>query len=599
VRLDRVDPFWRVTQTDLHRTEALAAGAGLPRLVAALLITRGVETPAEATRFFDSDVSALHDPFALRGVEEATSLLISAARAGRRIVVFGDYDVDGVTAVAQLRAALLRAGADAVPFLPHRLRDGYGLKLQTARRVLEELRPDVLVTVDCGITAAEGVAYARQRGVEVIVTDHHLVPDQLPQGAVVVNPKQPGCGYPYKDLAACGIAMKIAEAVARRAGLQLARESLLRAACLGTIADLVPLTGENRILATAGLEALARARAPGLRAVLAESGIAAGRSPTAEEVAFRIAPRLNAAGRLDTAQLALSLFEERDPARAARIARELTLRNAERQTLEGRVARRARERIGREFNPERDAVIVLAQEGWHRGVLGIVASRLAREYHRPVLLLALEGERASGSGRSIPGIPLYETLREISYLFEEFGGHAQAVGGSLAAAKVPEFCETVRALFATRVAPERLVRVEEAEAELPLEEVAPELLAALERFEPHGMGNPRPVFHAEGTRLAGQLSALSASGVRGRLRRAGADLPFVCWRREILEPIAHGEPFEIQYRLRRNRSGAPEAEIVAARPTPSGCPQGPGPLAGAERESKDLPVAQSVVCESP
>jgi single-stranded-DNA-specific exonuclease len=594
-----MNSLWRVAEADPLRVQTLTRDTGLPRILAALLIARGIETPEEASRFLHPDVSTLHDPLALRGADEAARALVSASRARRRIVIFGDYDVDGVTAVAQLRAALLRAGADAVAFLPHRLRDGYGLKPETVGRVLEELRPAVLVTVDCGIGAVEGVALAVRRGVEVIVTDHHLVPDQLPQGALVINPKQPGCGYPYKELAACGIAMKIAEAVARRAGLRLSRESLLRAACLGTIADLVPLTGENRVLAAAGLAALPHARAPGLRALLAESGVAPGRSPTAEEVAFRIAPRLNAAGRLDTAHLALSLFEEQDPGRAAATARELTLRNTERQTIERRVARLAREKIGREFDPKTDAVIVLAQEGWHRGVLGIVASRLAREYHRPVLLLALEGQRASGSGRSIPGVSLHGILKEISHLFDEFGGHDQAVGGSLPAARVPEFFETARALFAARVDPSQLLRVEKAETELPLCDATPELLAALERMEPHGMGNPRPVFYSGGARLAGQVTGLSASGVRGRLRRGQTDLEFVCWQKEILEPIVdRGESFEVLYRLQRSRSGAPEAEILAARSTQSEARTTlHRPRPSGEGEAKDGPTAYCGVSE--
>ncbi|MGH9316643.1 MAG: single-stranded-DNA-specific exonuclease RecJ [Thermoanaerobaculia bacterium] len=594
-----MDSLWRIPRADSLRAEALAVKAGLPLIVATLLIARGIETPEEASHFFHPDATRLHDPFAMLGAEEAVAVLLSAARAGRRIVVFGDYDVDGVTAVAQLRATLLRAGADAVAFLPHRLRDGYGLKPETVRRVLEELRPAVLITVDCGISAVEGVAVARQRGVQVVVTDHHLVPDQLPRGAVLVNPKQPGCAYPYKELAACGIAMKIAEAVAQRAGLRMSRESLLRAVCLGTIADLVPLTGENRVLAAAGLAALARPRAPGLRALLAESGVAPGQPPTAEEVAFRIAPRLNAAGRLDTAQLALSLFEERDPALAARTARQLTLRNAERQRIERGIARQARERIGQEFDPNRDAVIVLAEQGWHRGVLGIVASRLAREYHRPVVLLALEGERASGSGRSIPGVSLHGILKEISHLCDEFGGHEQAVGVSLPTVRVPEFCEALRTLFAARVAPQCLQRVNEAEAELPLGEATPELLAALEPFEPHGMGNPRPVFHSTDARLAGQTSAVSESGVRGRLRAGATDLRFVCWRKEILEPISGREgPFEIQYRLRRGRSGEPEAEVLAARPALYGreTAADPGPLPRGEADRTDGPVVRSAVC---
>ena len=561
-----MEPLWRTAPIESPRAEALASAAGLPVLLAALLNARGIDTPEEASEFFHPSPTALHDPFCMRGAEEASEVLLSAARGGRRIVVFGDYDVDGVTAVAQLRAALLYAGADAVAFLPHRLRDGYGLKPETVRRVLEELRPAVLITVDCGIGAVEGVDVARRGGAQVVVTDHHLVPDQLPSGAVLVNPKQPGCRYPYKELAACGIAMKIAEAVVRRAGLKVPRESFLRAVCLGTIADQVPLTGENRVLAAAGLEALARPRGPGLAALLREAGVPPGRPPTAEEVAFRIAPRLNAAGRLDTAELALSLFETRDPVLAAETARQLTLRNAERQRIEKRIAWQARERIERELDPGRDSVIVLVQEGWHRGVLGIVASRLAREYNRPVVLLALEGERASGSGRSIPGVSLHGILKEISHLFDEFGGHDQAIGGSLPSARVPEFCEAARAVFAARVPPDRLLAVCEAEADLPLSRATPELLAALELFEPHGAGNPRPVFHSSDVRLAGPPSPVSESGLRGRLRNGGASIGFICWEGKALEPFrSRPEAFEIQYRLRRGPSGNPEAEILAAR----------------------------------
>jgi single-stranded-DNA-specific exonuclease len=221
----------------------------------------------------------------MRGVEEAAGILLSAAKNRRRIVVFGDYDVDGVTAVAQLKASLTRAGADALSFIPHRLRDGYGLKPDTVRRVLSDLVPSVIVTVDCGIGAIEGVACAREAGVDVVVTDHHLVPDRLPDGAVVINPRQPGCGYPYKELSGSGIAFKLSEAIARRAGVSLSREALLRAACLGTIADIVPLTGENRAIAALGLRALSRPKAPGLAALLEASGIEPGTAPTSEEVA--------------------------------------------------------------------------------------------------------------------------------------------------------------------------------------------------------------------------------------------------------------------------------------------------------------------------
>ncbi len=558
---------WRIREADAERTASLARDAAVPDVVARLLLARGVGDADEARRFLRPDPDGLHDPLLLAGAEAAADLLVAAARAGRRIVVFGDYDVDGVTAVAQLKAALIRAGADAVAFLPHRLRDGYGLKPETVARVVAEWSPSVIVTVDCGITAVEGVAYARSRGVDVIVTDHHLVPDELPAGAIVVNPKQPGCRYPEKELAACGIAMKIAQAVARRAGVALATESLLRAACLGTIADLVPLVGENRIIAASGLAALARPRAPGLRALLEECGVEPGRPPTAEEVAFRIAPRLNAAGRLDTAELALSLFEERDGARGRAIARELSLRNAERQALERRVVHEAREQIDGWFEPERDRVIIEGARGWHRGVLGIAASRLAREYHRPVLLFALDGDRASGSGRSAAGISLHATLKGVQGFFREFGGHDQAVGASLDAARWEEFREAARSHFAASICADRLERVEEAEAPLPLDDVDEELMTHLDRFEPHGMGNPRPVLHAS-VRATAPFRDLGSTGARGKLGRRSGDLDCICWRRELVEGFSPGRPMEAHYRLSRNRVGRLEAELVAARGLP-------------------------------
>ncbi|MGH9399182.1 MAG: single-stranded-DNA-specific exonuclease RecJ [Thermoanaerobaculia bacterium] len=566
----RGDPeVWRVTPQDAGRVAALSEALDRPELVARLLLARSITTAAAAEEFFDPDPARLHDPLLMKGVAQAADVLLAAARSGRRIVVFGDYDVDGVTSVAQLRAALTRAGADAVAFLPHRLRDGYGLKPDTVRRVLDELAPAVIVTVDCGITAVEGVACARAAGVEVIVTDHHLVPAELPEGAVVVNPRQPGCGYPFKDLAAAGVALKIAQAVAREAGIRLPTESLLRVACLGTIADLVPLTGENRIIAAAGLSALAAARAPGLKALLAESGIEPGRAPTAEEVAFRVAPRLNAAGRLDTAELALSLLEERDGARAAAAARELSLRNGQRRELERRVVAQARERLASRFDPEADAVLLAWDAGWHRGVLGIAASRLAREFHRPVLLFGMDGERATGSGRSIPGVALHATLKEIENLFDEFGGHDQAVGGSLPAARLPELCEAARALFAARVPREKLSRVREADADLPLSCADDALLFLLQGFEPHGMGNPRPVFRDGPVEAEGDFLPLGEKGLRGRLCHGGASRRAITWEREELGGLLAGaRPLEIHYRLGRDRNGGLQAEILAARPAP-------------------------------
>ncbi len=548
--------------------EALAREAGVSRVLAALLRRRGVGTGDAARRFLAPAETDLHEPDRLTGAREAAALLLSTARRGGRIVVFGDYDVDGVTAVAQLRAALTRAGADAAAFIPHRLRDGYGLKPDTVRRVLRELSPSTIVTVDCGISAVDGVAAAREAGVDVIVTDHHLVPSALPAGAVVVNPRQPGCSYPYKELAATGIAMKIAEAVGAAAGRPVARESLLRAASLGTIADLVPLDGENRTIASLGLARLGSARAPGLRALLLEAGLRPGVSPSAEEVAFRVAPRLNAAGRLDTAMLALALFEERDGARAEEIARKLSVRNAERQALERAVVAEARRRIG----PEPDAaVLVEADPAWHRGVLGIAASRLAREYHRPVLLFGIEGERASGSGRSIPGVSLHGVLTEMAAFFTEFGGHEQAVGGTLPAARLEEFRRGALDVFRRRVPPEALVRRAVAEAELPLDALEPDRLAELSRLEPHGAGNPRPVFLARDVRASGPFRPVRAAGLRGRLRTSGGDVRAIAWQPPAgLGALAEsGQSLDLHYRVAEDREWGLSVEILEARPASS------------------------------
>jgi single-stranded-DNA-specific exonuclease len=548
---------------------ALAREAGVPAVVADLLLARGIATADEVTRFFRPDESQLHDPFRMRGIGEAAALLLSAARAKRRIVVFGDYDVDGVTAVAQLKAALARVGAPAFSFIPHRLKDGYGLRPDTVRRVISELAPSVIVTVDCGISAVDGVACARESGVDVVVTDHHLVGGELPAGAIVVNPKQNGCDYPFKELSGSGIAFKLAEAIARSAGVALSREALLRAACLGTIADIVPLTGENRAIAALGLEALARPRAPGLAALLERCGIEPGRAPTSEEVAFRIAPRLNAAGRLDSAELALALFEERDPVKGAEIARVLCERNAERQALERRVYTEARERVARGFDPDRDALIVEGDPSWHRGVLGIAASRLAREYNRPVLLFALEGERASGSGRSIPGVSLHGTLEEMRHRFLDFGGHEQAVGGTLERASFAAFCGDARRLFADRIPRERLERRERADAELPIDQISEDLTVHLERFEPHGAGNPRPVFSCVEARAAGPFRRLGEKGWRGSLQSAHGEVDAICWneRTDIGERTAAGGPLRLHYRLSRSSwTGRTEVEIMDAWP---------------------------------
>jgi single-stranded-DNA-specific exonuclease len=560
---------WVLRQSDEVLTRRFAGELGVRPVTASLLRARGVSTRTEAERFFSPSLDDGPDPYDMKGMDRAVEVLVAAAHAGERIVVFGDYDVDGITAVAQLRAVFRALGADSVPFLPHRVRDGYGLKPETFRKVYEKHHPRAIVTVDCGITAAEAVREAAREGVAVVVTDHHLPPEVLPEGASVVNPRQPGCPYPFKDLCGAGIAFKISQAIIRRERLGLSERSLVKLAALGTISDIVPLLSENRAIVAEGLSGLADPRAPGLKALLREAGIA-GRAPDAEEIAFRVGPRLNAAGRLDTADLALAVFEERDEARAQQIARELSERNAERQQHERRVVDSAREKLQSRGDPASLSILVEADRSWNRGVLGIAAARLAREFHRPAFLFALSDGRAVGSGRSVPGVGLHDILSELCSFFLEFGGHAQACGGTLEGERFEEFRGAAEELFSRRVPAESKIASLEIDAELRLAEADEALLAELERFEPFGEANPRPVFMVRGVRAAGGLKPVGERGRRGILTQDGASCRAIAWGLSPRWDSLAAEPHDAAIKIRRDRyTGGLEAELVDVRESSS------------------------------
>jgi single-stranded-DNA-specific exonuclease len=556
---------WVFRERDPESGSRLSRELGLSPRAAGILAARGITELEEARRFLSPSLSDGHDPFLMKGMEEAVEVLVSTARRSERIVIFGDYDVDGVTAVAQLRAVFASLGADSVPFLPHRIRDGYGLKPETFRKVFAEHRPAAIVTVDCGITAVEAVAEAARAGVSVVITDHHLPPDVLPAGASVVNPKQPGCPYPFKDLCGSGIAFKIAGAIIRREGLSLSEASLAKVAALGTVADIVPLRGENRSIVAAGLAGLADPRAPGLRALLEEAGLA-GRTPSAEDVAFRLAPRLNAAGRLDTADLALLLFEERDPEKAAGVARILSQRNTERQGKEQVVLDQARRALLEEGDPREASVLLAAGRNWPRGVLGIAASRLVREFHRPAFLFSLEEGNAVGSGRSVPGVSIHSLMSEVREFFTEFGGHSQACGGTIPEERFEDFCRAAREVFARLVPPEAREAELEIDQELALGEATEELLVELERFEPFGEGNRRPLFCARGISTAEGLRGVGKRGSRGVLLSGGVSRRAIAWNLAGEWERLASQRIDAAFHLRRDEYfGGVELELLAIR----------------------------------
>lgn len=503
---------------------ALAA-AGLDPRLAALLARRGVRTPADVRGFLAPDLAGLEPPEAVPGLAEAVARLRRAVAAAEPVAVVGDYDADGVTATAILVATLAKLGGEVVPIVPHRLTEGYGFQPLHAERA-HRLGCGLVLTVDCGLGSAAAVAAARRLGMEVIVADHHLPSAPLPADALLVAPCTGGPETPGRDLTGAGLAFKIAEGLTAGDGRGSTRESLLRVACIGTIADVAPLTGENRRIAALGLRALGSARSPGLRALMESAGV---RPPLqAEDVAFRLAPRLNAPGRLASAEPALELLLARDPARAAELAAELERLNQERQRHERAVLDEAAAAVGGEEDAD-GPLLVLWRQGWHPGVVGIAAGRLARELTRPVILLAADGETATGSGRSVPGIDLHGFLLPWQQELRRFGGHAQAIGLTAALAKLPRLRREWNA--AARWPADLLRPHLTYELVLAPEELSDELLAELGRLAPHGNGNPEPLLRigplvpSAAPRLFGKRHHL----LRVRGRNGGPELGIVAW----------------------------------------------------------------------
>jgi single-stranded-DNA-specific exonuclease len=504
--------------------------------VAGILWRRGLRDAAAVARFLHPRLEDLHDPFLLRDMDRAADRIHSAIAQGEAIEIHGDYDVDGVTSTVILKKTLDRLGATPKGdgwHIPHRLRDGYGLQTaaveDAARRGIR-----LIVSVDNGIRAHAAIARAGELGVDVIVTDHHLPEAALPAALAVVNPNRRDCAYPNPSLCGAGVAFKLAHAVLARAGWAEAKlygmlESLLKLVAIATVADLVPLTGENRIIVKHGLKGLGEVRNAGLRALLEAGGFAAGRLPDATEVAFRVAPAINASGRMDSAGQAVRMFLTGDAAEASRIAGELFALNKERQTEERAIASEIFERCAATPVTERDAALVFWGEGWHRGVVGIVASRVVERFHRPAVVLGVADGVAQGSGRSIEAFHLLEALESMGELFTRFGGHAHAAGLTMPADALDSFRERLREWAAGRLTAEDLRPVVAIDAVAELSEIGDPLWQTLEEMAPFGMDNPRPVFAVRGAEFAGPPQVWKENHLRVALRQGGRTLMMKGW----------------------------------------------------------------------
>ncbi|MGA8428899.1 MAG: single-stranded-DNA-specific exonuclease RecJ [Candidatus Sulfotelmatobacter sp.] len=498
------------------------AAATLP-ILAALLIRRGLAEPEVARNFLTPSLDNLHSPEQMTGLRTAVERIAAAIERREPMLIYGDYDVDGTMAVIILKTAIELCGGTADFHVPHRIREGYDLRDDVIERAAAAgIR--LIVSVDMGIRAFAPAETAQRLGVDLIVTDHHLPgPDGVPKALAVLNPNQAGCEYPYKQLCGAGVAFKLAQGLMQRrldakdhSRMLL---SFMKIVAIATIADSVPLTGENRVFAKLGLDALRHAVNPGLKALLELAQISVQRPPTSTEVAFRIAPRINAAGRMDVARDVIELFSVKDPMRARELAAKLDKLNTDRQEEERRILKSLEERFDADPALCEAGCIVIDGEGWHRGVIGITATRVVERYNRPTLVISREGEEAFGSGRSIHAFHLLEAIESCAELFTRYGGHSHACGFAMPSANVPELRSRLDAFARARLTAADFEPVLEVESELQLDEVTPALFNALNLLEPYGAGNHEPVFSACAVRLLAPPRILKDKHIKLKLTR--------------------------------------------------------------------------------
>lgn len=514
---------WIVRKHDTLRVASLARALAVSETMAALLISRGCHDEHAAGAFLKPAYDQLYDPWLMLGMSEAVPRLLRAIAAAEPILVYGDYDVDGTTGTALLLRALNLLGARTGFHVPHRFTEGYGIQQAALEKAVAE-GYKLAISVDCGIRAHEPLYWARDNGLDVIITDHHL-PDEgegVPPAYAVLNPNQRGCNYPDKNLAGVGVAFKLVDALFREQGRESQIQAFLKIVAIGTVADVAKLTGENRTIVALGLQDLPRATNPGLRALMEVAGC--GDGMTAYDIGFRLGPRINAAGRMDAARAVVELFSTRDPEEARRLAKHLDTRNQERKQVQQQIVELAiAELESADATPANSFVAVIAGDGWHRGVIGIAASKISERINRPCVVLSIDGDVAHGSARSIEPYHLLNGLTACADLFEKFGGHSHAAGITIKPERIPELRRRLNEHAAACLTAEDLQPSVYIDAELPAQEISFELINELQALEPFGAGNPRPVFLARNLcilsepRLIGQRHLkMRVAGPKGR-----------------------------------------------------------------------------------
>ncbi|MGE5279325.1 MAG: single-stranded-DNA-specific exonuclease RecJ [Deltaproteobacteria bacterium] len=538
-----MNKIWKIKDPDIAAKDALAAELGVSSLFAQILLNRGLTDTDAARRFLRPALEDLHDPFRMKGMERAVARLREACARKERVFIATDFDADGVTSCALLETELKRRGADVRHYVPHRLKDGYGLNEEAVRQAAS-WPAGVFVSLDCGVTSVAEIAALKQAGLFTIVIDHHEPPDTLPPADAILNPKQRDCPYPFRDLASVGLAFKVAQA--------MGADDLydyLDIVAVGTIADVAPLIDENRIFARHGLDRLTGTVRPGLRSLMEAAGVA-DKKMSARSVSFALAPRLNASGRMDTAHASLDLLLCGDPEEARALASSLNDNNRLRQQTEERVMAEAVEMIEKDVDLDAEPVIVLCKEAWHPGVLGIVASKIADRYYRPAVVISLQEDVGRGSARSVPHFHIYEALSQCAALLKEFGGHQFAAGLTVDRSRVAELRRRLNDVGRACLETADAAAVLEADAEIPLSLAGEDLMRALEQMSPFGEGNPRPLFVTPHLRVRSRPSVVGRNTLKFWVTDGSATLEAVGFGMGgLLDTVTNGGVVDLAYRL--------------------------------------------------
>jgi single-stranded-DNA-specific exonuclease len=527
-----IGPRWDTVNCDDAAAETLAAALKISPVVAKLLCQRGLSDPELADRFLNPSLDHLHDPMLLADMGVAVDRILRAIAQKEKIAIHGDYDVDGVTSTVILRRALELLGGDVIHFIPERLKDGYGLQPVA----IERLHADgvaLVISVDCGIRGAEAGRRARELGVDLIITDHHEPDTELPPALAVINPKRRDCTYPDKYLAGVGVALKLVQALCRRTGRDKLMPGFIKVAAIGTLADVVPLVGENRVIAKLGLELLTKGpHKVGLRALIDVCGLT-GKTIDSYHIGFMLAPRVNAAGRMSTPDIAARLFLADDEAlveEVRQLAVQLDGENVKRQEEEAEILAAAKKIVQTDPDVGARSILVVAGEGWHRGVIGIVASKLMDTFHRPAIVLSIDGDVAHGSCRSFSRFDMLGALERCAHLLTRFGGHKQAAGLTLDASRIRELRLAVNDVADETLGPDDLMPRLRIDGGLAFREITGGVAAGIMSLAPFGAGNPRPVFAARGVEIIDGPRKLKERHLKMSLKQEGRIFRAVAWR---------------------------------------------------------------------